>query len=312
MFQPSCHDAWLASGWLYRSASACGTIAPMARLQSRPIGSPDEVRQMPNGILEIYNLDDLVFGRTEFQPGWQWSKDVKAIAGTELCQYHHIGYAISGLLRVEMADGTTAEIGANQVFEIPAGHDAWVIGDEPWVTIDVNGMRSYGRIDEGAQRVLGAILFTDIVDSTSTAGRLGPTRWRELLQAHQQDVQIQLDRYRGRLIKSTGDGFLALFDGSERAVRAALAIATTARNLGVEIRAGVHTGEVEIVASDLAGVAVHVAARVMALAGPGEVLVSGTTHELVTGTGLAFEDAGMHELKGIPGTRQLYRVSTPG
>jgi class 3 adenylate cyclase len=283
----------------------------MARLQSKPIGSPDEVRQIPNGKLEIYTLDDLVFGRTVFEPGWVWSKNVKPIAGTDLCQYHHIGVTLAGNLRVEMADGTTADIGPNQVFEIPAGHDAWVVGDDPWVSIDVNGMRSYGRIDEGAQRVLGAILFTDIVESTSTANRLGPTRWRELLQAHQQDVQIQLDRYHGRLIKSTGDGFLALFDGSERAVRAALAIGTSARNLGIEIRAGVHTGEVEIVAGDLAGVAVHVAARVMALARPGEVLVSATTHELVAGTSLVFEDAGTHELKGIPGARQLYRLSTP-
>jgi len=283
----------------------------MARLQSKPIGSPDEVREIPNGKLEIYTLDDLVFGRTLFEPGWVWSKNVKPIAGTDLCQYHHIGVTVTGNLHVEMADGSSADIGPNQVFEIPAGHDAWVVGDEPWVSIDVNGMRSYGRIDEGAQRVLGAILFTDIVESTSTADRLGPTRWRELLQAHQQDVQIQLDRYRGRLIKSTGDGFLVLFDGSERAVRAAFAIGTSARNLGIEIRAGVHTGEVEIVAGDLAGVAVHVAARVMALAGPGEVWVSATTHELVAGTGLAFEDAGMHELKGIPGARQLYRLSTP-
>jgi len=282
----------------------------MARLQSKPIGSPDEVRQIPNGKLEIYSLDDLVFGRTLFEPGWVWSKNVKPIAGTDLCQYHHIGVTVAGNLHVEMADGSSADIGPNQVFEIPAGHDAWVVGDEPWVSIDVNGMRSFGRIDEGAQRVLGAILFTDIVESTSTADRLGPTRWRELLQAHQQDVQIQLDRYRGRLIKSTGDGFLALFDGSERAVRAASAIGSSARNLGIEIRAGVHTGEVEIVAGDLAGVAVHVAARVMALAGPGEVWVSATTHELVAGTGLAFEDAGMHELKGIPGPRQLFRLAT--
>jgi class 3 adenylate cyclase len=283
----------------------------MARLQSKPIGSPDEVREIPNGKLEIYTLDDLVFGRTVFEPGWVWSKNVKPIAGTDLCQYHHIGVTLSGNLRVEMADGSTADIGPNQVFEIPAGHDAWVVGEEPWVSIDVNGMRSYGRVDEGAQRVLGAILFTDIVESTSTANRLGPTRWRELLQAHQQDVRFQLDRYGGRLIKSTGDGFLALFDGSERAVRAALAIDRAARNLGIEIRAGVHTGEVEIVAGDLAGVAVHVAARVMALAQPGEVLVSATTHELVAATGLVFEDAGMHELKGIPGARQLYRLSTP-
>jgi len=282
----------------------------MARLQSKPIGSPDEVRDIPNGKLEIYTLDDLVFGRTVFEPGWIWSRDVKPIAGTDLCQYHHIGVAVAGTLGVRMADGTTLEIGPNQVFEIPAGHDAWVVGDEPWITIDVNGMRSYARVDEGAQRVLGAILFTDIVESTAMADRLGPTRWRDLLLTHQQDVRFQLDRFRGRLIKSTGDGFLALFDGSERAVRAAQAINAAARNIGVEIRAGVHTGEVEIVAGDLAGVAVHIAARVMALAGPGEVWVSATTHELVTGTGMAFEDAGMHELKGIPGARQLYRLTS--
>lgn len=269
---------------------------------------PDEIRQIPNGKLEIYTLDDLVFGRTVFEPGWVWSKDVKPIAGTDLCQYHHIGVSLAGLLRVQMADGTTADIAPNEVFEIPAGHDAWVVGEEPWITIDVNGMRSYARVDEGAQRVLGAIVFTDIVESTAMAARLGPSRWRDLLQAHQQDVRIQLDRYRGRLIKSTGDGFLALFDGSERAVRAALAIAAAARNVGIEIRVGVHTGEVEVVAGDLAGVSVHIAARVMGLAGSGEVLVSATTHELVAGTGLNFEDAGLHELKGIPGQRQLYRV----
>jgi class 3 adenylate cyclase len=282
----------------------------MARLQSKPIGAPDEVRKMPNGVLEIYNLDDLVFGWAEFRPGWRWSTDVKPIAGTDLCEYHHIGYTISGRLGVEMADGTSAEIGPNQFFEIPAGHDAWVVGDDPWVIIDVNGMRAFGRVDEGAHRVLGAVLFTDIVDSTATADRLGPTRWRQLLEAHQQDVQFQLDRYRGRLIKSTGDGFLALFDGSERAVRAAIAISAAAGALGVEIRAGVHTGEVEILAGDLAGVSVHVAARVMALAVAGEVLVSSTTHELVAGTGLSFEDAGLHELKGIPGQRQLFRAAS--
>jgi class 3 adenylate cyclase len=282
----------------------------MARLQSKPIGMPDEIRQIPNGKLEIYALDDLVFGRQIFEPGWAWSKDVKSIAGTDLCLYHHIGVSIAGTLGVRMADGTTAEIGPNEVFEIPAGHDAWVVGDEPWITIDTNGMRSYARVDEGAQRVLGAVVFTDIVDSTAMAASLGPTRWLDLLQTHQQDVRFQLDRYRGRLIKSTGDGFLALFDGSERAVRAALAIASAAHNAGIEIRAGVHTGEVEIVAGDLAGVSVHVAARVMALAASGEVLVSATTHELVAGTGLEFEDAGFHELKGIPGQRQLFRLVT--
>jgi class 3 adenylate cyclase len=283
----------------------------MSRAQSKPIGAPDEVRQMPFGALEIYNLDDLVFGRTVFQPGWHWAEHVRPIAGTDQCQYHHVGYTISGRLHVVMADGVEMEISPATVYEIPPGHDAWVVGDEPYISIDVAGMRSFARVDEGAQRVLGAILLTDIVDSTAIAERLGATRWKELLNEHQQDVQFQLDRFRGRLVKSTGDGFLAYFDGSERAIRAAAAIADSARARGIEIRAGVHTGEVELAAGDLHGLSVHLAARVMAAAPAGRVYISATTHELVAGSGLVFEDAGTHELKGITGARQLFAL-VPG
>lgn len=284
----------------------------MARAQSKPIGVPDEVRTFPFGSLELYNIDDLAFGRTVFEPGWHWAEHVKPIAGTDLCQYHHVGYTLSGRLGVRTPDGSEIEIGPNTVFEIPPGHDAWVIGDEPYVTIDFAGMRSFARVDEGAQRVLGAILLTDIVDSTALAERIGTTAWHQLLQGHQQDVQFQIDRFRGRLVKSTGDGFLAYFDGSERAVRAAAAIADAARARGIEIRAGVHTGEVELAAGDVHGLSVHVAARVMAAAPPGRVYVSATTYELVAGAGLAFEDAGTHELKGISGPRQLFALVRGG
>jgi class 3 adenylate cyclase len=282
----------------------------MSKMQVKAVGAPDEVRRFPNGVLEIYNLDELVFGRTVFEPGWRWSEHVRPIAGTELCQYHHVGVSISGRLAVRMSDGSAMEIGPNNVYEIPPDHDAWVVGDEPYVSIDTAGMRSFGRVDEGAQRVLGTILFTDIVDSTSTAERLGASRWNDLLRNHQQDVQFQLDRFRGRLVKSTGDGILAFFDGSERAIRAASAIADTARSRGIEIRAGVHTGEVEQVAGDLHGLSVHLAARVMSAAAPGRVYVSATTHELVAGSSLEFDDAGVHELKGISGPRQLYMLRT--
>jgi class 3 adenylate cyclase len=281
----------------------------MSRLQSKPVGSPDEVRTMPLGTLEIYNLDELVFGRTVFEPGWHWDEHVKPIAGTDFCQYHHMGVSIQGRLGVRMADGTELEIGPNEVFDIPPGHDAWVVGDVAYITIDVAGMRSFARVDDGAQRVLGTILFTDIVDSTAMAEQLGTRRWNELLTSHHQDVQLQLDRYRGRLVKSTGDGVLAFFDGAERAIRAARAISDAARTRGLRIRAGVHTGEVELAAGDLAGLAVHIAARVMAVAPPDEVYVSATTRELVLGADLAFEDAGSHELKGVSGARQLYRIA---
>jgi class 3 adenylate cyclase len=286
----------------------CGRIDDVARAQSKPIGQPDEVRRFPFGALEIYNIDDLVFGRTVFQPGWRWSEHVKPIAGTERCQYHHVGYTISGRLRVVMADGSQIDMTPDAVYEIPPGHDAWVLGDEPYISINVAGMRSFARVDEGAQRILGAILLTDIVDSTAIAERLGATAWKELLTSHREDVQFQLDRFRGRLVKSTGDGFLAYFVGCERAVRAAAAIVDGGAARGIEIRAGVHTREVELAAGDLHGLSVHFAARVMAAAAPGRVYVSATTHELVAGAGLAFEDAGIHELKGISGPRQLFAL----
>ncbi len=281
----------------------------MARVQSKSLDAPDEVRRIPKGMVEIYNLDDRVIGRLVYEPGWRWSEDVKPIAGTELCQYHHVGICIQGRLGVRMEDGTTSEIGPGTVLEIPPGHDAWVIGDEPWISYDVAGMRSYARVDEGAQRILGAVLFTDIVDSTATAVRLGTARWKELVGTHNERFQIEVDRFRGRLIKTTGDGVLALFDGSERAVRAGAAMIMAAHGLGLEIRAGVHTGEVELVSGDIRGVAVHMAARVMAVAGPGELFVSATTQELLAGSGLEFRDVGSHGLKGITGPRQLFAVT---
>lgn len=278
-------------------------------MRSKPLGSPDEVRLIPRGSVETYELGRVSFERTVLEPGWRWSQDVKRIAGTERCAYHHVGLAVAGTLGVEMDDGTTTVIGPNRVYEIPAGHDAWVVGSEPFVTIDFAGARSYALADEGARRMLGAVLFTDIVDSTAMAARLGPSQWAALLESHRQDVQLMVDRFHGRLVKSTGDGFLAIFDGSERSIRAAAAIVAGAKLRDVDVRAGVHTGEVGVTTDDLHGMAVHIAARVAALAGPGEVLISETTYELVAGTGLGFEDAGLHELKGVPGERRLFRVA---
>jgi class 3 adenylate cyclase len=283
----------------------------MARLQSKSLDAPDEIRRTPFGRVDIYALDDLIIGRTVFEPGWHWVEHVQPLAGTRLCQYHHVGVCLQGRLGVRMEDGTTLEVGAGTVFDIPPGHDGWVIGDEPWVTYDVAGMRSFARVAENTERVLGAVLFTDIVDSTAAAERLGAARWREIVAEHNERIQLELDRFRGRLIKTTGDGVLALFDGSERAVRAAAAICLAAKSLGLAIRAGVHTGEVELVAGDVRGMAVHVAARIMALAGPSQVYVSATTHELLAGSGLGFVDAGSHELKGVSGARQLFCLAEP-
>jgi class 3 adenylate cyclase len=284
---------------------------PVARLQAKSLESPDEVRPTPFGHVDIYNLDDLVIGRMVFQPGWHWMEHVQPIAGTSLCQYHHVGVCVSGRLGNRLEDGTTSEIGPGMVFEIPPGHDGWVIGDEAFVAYDVAGVRSFARVDENSQRVLATILFTDIVDSTALAESLGPSRWRELVGTHNERIQYELDRFHGRLVKTTGDGVLALFDGSERAVRAAAAISLAAKSIGLTIRAGIHTGEVEIAAGDVRGLAVHVTARIMGLAGPSEVYVSATTRELVADSGLTFVDAGIHELKGVSGARQVYRLAVP-
>jgi class 3 adenylate cyclase len=283
----------------------------VSRLQAKSLDQPDEVRPTPLGRIDIYTLDDLVVGRMVFEPGWHWMEHVRPIAGTELCQYHHVGICISGRLMNRLADGTTSEIHAGMVFEIPPGHDGWVIGDEPFIAYDVAGVRSFARAEGGETRVLGAILFTDIVDSTALASSMSPGRWRELVGTHNERIQLELDRFRGRLVKTTGDGVLAIFDSSERAVRAAAAMTPAVRDLGIEIRAGIHTGEVELIAGDVRGIAVHMAARVMGEAGPGQVLVSATTHELVADAGLPFADAGVHDLKGIAGGRQLFRLEPP-
>ncbi len=158
-------------------------------------------------------------------------------------------------------------------------------------------------------RLLTTVLFTDIVASTETAAALGDDKWRRTLDRHDEIVRRYVERYQGREIKTTGDGFLAAFDGPARAVRCAQAIADAVTALGVEIRAGAHTGEVEVRGDDIGGLAVHIAARVAALAGAGEVLTSRTVKDLVAGSGISFTSRGMHELKGVPGQWELYTAS---
>jgi class 3 adenylate cyclase len=265
---------------------------------------------MPRGRIDIVELDDTLVGRMTYEPGWRWSVDIQPIAGTDTCQYHHVGVTLSGRLRAQMPDGTELEIGPGDVFEIPPGHDAWVVGDEPWVSVDFEAMRTYGKqLDARDERILASIVFTDIVDSTRRAEELGAARWRDLVGEHNRKAASAIDRHRGRLVKTTGDGVLAQFDGAERAVRGAAAIRDAAQSLGLAIRAGVHTGEVQTVAGDVRGIAVHTAARIMAEAGSDEILVSATVMDLLDGSALKFEDAGSHELKGLHGIRQLYRVA---
>jgi class 3 adenylate cyclase len=150
--------------------------------------------------------------------------------------------------------------------------------------------------------------MTDIVDSTPTAARLGDARWRQTLADHDRTVRRQIERYRGREIDTTGDGFLAAFDGPARAVRCASAIVDAVKSLGLAVRAGLHTGECEVIGDKLSGIAVHIGARVAALAAPDEVLVSSTVRDLVAGSGLSFRSRGTHTLRGVPAAWQLFAV----
>jgi class 3 adenylate cyclase len=168
----------------------------------------------------------------------------------------------------------------------------------------LTGSRSVVEID----RVLATVLFTDIVDSTKRAAELGDRQWRVLLDRHDAAVRSQIGRFRGHEVKSLGDGFLATFDGPARAVRCAAAIAGMVEPLGLTVRSGLHTGEIELNRDDIGGIAVHTAARVVAMAGPGETLVSSTVRDLVAGSGLRFEDRGLHALRGLPEEVHLYTV----
>lgn len=285
----------------------------MPRLHFKSFATPDELRAFPMGNGRIVNLDETTIGLARWEPGWRWSTHLAHIVGTSSCQIHHLGYAISGRLLVEMDDGQTIEIPTESAYEIPSGHDASVVGDEAFVTLEWTSAHVVGVGTEGAiERVLATVLFTDIVDSTATLERIGDEAWRGLLNDHNRRMRDQLNRFRGREIDTTGDGFLAVFDSATRAVRCGVAMTETARAMGISIRVGVHSGEVEFVGGDARGVAVHAAARVLARAGGDEVLVSPTTRDLLEGSGLTFQDAGTHDLKGLSGSRTLYRVETSG
>lgn len=166
--------------------------------------------------------------------------------------------------------------------------------------------------ESDGEGIIVTVLFTDIVDSTATLRRIGDMAWRELLIAHNAHLRDELNGFRGREIKTTGDGLLAAFDSPSRAVRCAAAMARVAQAMDLPIRVGIHTGEVEFVGDDARGLAVHTAARVMSLGGPGDVFVSSTTRELLEGSDLTLEDAGEHDLKGLPGARRVYRLLSSG
>jgi class 3 adenylate cyclase len=283
----------------------------MARLQRKRFEQPLEVRHFPHGRLEVVELDDVVVGRMTHHPGWRWSTDVRPIVGTDRCRYHHVGYTIQGRLHVQLEDGAEMVLQAGDVFELPAGHDAWVEGNEPWIALDFAGVRTYAQPPEQrGQNVLATVLFSDIVGSTALAAYLGPAVWAERISQHNERAQAVVDRFHGRVQDFSGDGFVAVFEGAERAARAALVFRSWINEIELHVRMAIHTGEVESTSAGVRGMPLHIAARIMGLAGADEILVSGTVRELLDGAGLEFEDRGRHELKGVAGERQVYLLSS--
>jgi len=192
--------------------------------------------------------------------------------------------------------------------ELPGPDHLPFVGDQDAIIDEVEEFLTGSRGAAEQNRVLATVMFTDIVASTERAQEGGDRAWRQLLERHHALVRMELERFRGHEIDTAGDGFLAAFDGPARAIRCACAIRDAVRGIGLELRAGLHTGECEVLGDKLAGVAVHIGARVAAKAGAGEVLVSSTVRDLVAGSGLEFEDRGAQELKGIPGAWRLFAV----
>jgi hypothetical protein len=233
------------------------------RLQRKGFNAPDEVRRFPNGEMKVVTLDEMSIALFSLESGWRWSKDVAPTAGTSFCRHRHVGYVISGALKTRMDDGTETTIAVGDVYEIPPGHDAWVVGDEPYEAVEFASAHDYGRSAEALdERVLSTVLF------------FGHRR----------------------------------FDVHARAARAAAQMDGAVKDLDLRLRIGLHTGEVELSGGQARGVAVRAAARICELAGPGEVLLSGTTRDLLEGAGLDFDSRGEHELKGLSGPRPIFAL----
>jgi class 3 adenylate cyclase len=221
--------------------------------------------------------------------------------------------------RVRVTGGSSGLTFDEQTYKAVAGEATWQTSgfDEATDRYDIafsRGVRNVVvdtlELQPGqARRLLATVLFTDIVGSTERAQATGDRRWRELLDAHDEAARRLVAQESGRRIKSTGDGVLAVFDGPGRAIRCAVALRKELEGLGIEIRAGIHTGELDVTDDDVGGIAVHIAARIMATAGPGEILVSRTVHDLVTGSGIALEDRGTHTLKGLSDPWQLFAAN---
>ena len=280
----------------------------MAQIRKQSLADPAATREERSLALTVARIGSHTIGYGVARPGFRWSTDLQAVAGTPSCLVHHVQVFLTGRFGVRMDDGEEVEFGPLDVGDIPPGHDACVIGDEPVHILDFAGHADAIGMPREHERIVTTLLMTDIVDSTAAAGRLGDRAWREVLSDHNRIIRAQLVRSGGSEVNTTGDGFLATFRSAVGALRCAAALVEAVRDAGLEIRAGVHTGEVEIMGNDVGGVTVHAAARIMGLAGASEVYASSVTVGLADGSGLAFEAQGAKSVKGLERPIEVYRL----
>jgi len=211
---------------------------------------------------------------------------------------------------VEAARDMASRIPGAKFIEYPGNSHSIMLDDMETILADIQEFVTGERPIESSDRILATVLFLDVASSTERAAELGDTAWRNLLNSYYAIVRKELARFRGKETNTAGDGFLATFDGPARAVRCALSISNAVKQLGIAVRAGVHTGECELMGDNVGGIAVHTGARAMAKAEPGTVLVTGTVKDLVAGSGIEFKEMGTHELKGLPGQWRLFLAQT--
>jgi class 3 adenylate cyclase len=279
----------------------------MPEYAAKSLREPDETIRLKGVDLDVVDLGDLTVARAVHQPGWRWSTHVRPTVGGEWCQVRHIGVILSGRIGILLPDGTSYEHVEDDVYDIPPGHDGYVIGHEPVVMIEWAGIRAFAGFTGGLNnRTLATLVVTDLVNADTRARELGDGAWRALLSAHFETARTKLDQAGGREVTTTGDGMLLTFNSPAQALRCTAEIRRSARADGLIMRAGVHVGEVEIVGTDIRGLAVHETERIMESASDDEILVSETTRALSSTSGLAFENRGTRSLEGLTGDWGLH------
>jgi class 3 adenylate cyclase len=280
-------------------------------VEVRDLGKPEAVVTHPLGATYQVRLAGTVVSRHVLQPGWSWEAHARPLVGTTSCELYHRGVVLKGRMGIRTDEGEETVIGPDQVFDLPPGHVTWVEGDEELVMVDWAGGAGFDTPPGEGERVMATILFTDIVDSTVRAREHGDVAWKRTLAMHEDIVRTVLVRFGGREVETAGDSFLIVFDGAERAIRCGLGLVDALAAIGVAIRVGIHGGEVALSGDRVRGVAVHAAARILAEAGSGEVLVSGTTRDLAEGAaGLAFESRGRYRLRGLEREHELFAAAS--